>query len=301
MSLPKLIVVLGTNASGKSSLGVKLAEHFNGEIISADSRQIYKGLDLGSGKITASEAKGIKHHMIDILNPNDSFSVVDFQSQAYTIIDDIIRRGKVPFLVGGTGLYIRSIVNGYTFSDALPDERWRLELEKKNVDELYCLLLEKCDGTVNLPDPKNKRRLIRALEKAYCGNKQLKEEKCNPRYQVLQIGVTWPKEILHKRIEERLTKRIEEGMIEEVELLLNNGATEEFLYGLGLEYRYILWYIKGKYSSLEEFYDEMARAIKRFAKRQMTWFKKDTSINWLNMETNYEEQVNELLHCFLLN
>lgn len=299
MDLQKLIVVLGTNASGKSSLGINLAKKYNGEIISADSRQIYRGLDLGSGKVTPEETLGVPHYMIDILDPNIPYSVADFQMQSYKIIDDIIARGKVPFLVGGTGLYVRSIVNGYTFDNTPPNEALRLELEEKSVEELYRLLAEKCNGQVNLADPKNKRRLIRALEKTYGGKEELKEEKCSPRYRVLQLGVTWPKEILHSRIDERLDKRLGEGMIDEVRALRANGATDDFLYKLGLEYRYILWYLNGKYASLDEMKEELGRAIKRFAKRQMTWFRKDTSIIWLNMDGDYETEAQDKINEFL--
>ncbi len=299
MNLPKLIVILGTNASGKSSIAIELAKKYNGEIISSDSRQVYRGLNLGSGKITLEEMNEVPHYMLDIINPNDPFSVADFQKQAYTIIDDIIKRGKQPFLVGGTGLYIKAVVDGYVFSDMKRNLNLIKELEDKDISELTEMLSKQVRTDKISIDLKNKRRIIRALEKISYGIDIYKEPKCMPKYETLQLGITWPKEILHKRIDQRLTDRIDQGMIEEVEQLIKNGATYEFLYNLGLEYRYIQWYLTGKFNSLDEFYCEMSKAIKRFSKRQMTWFKKDKRIVWLSMENDYINQAIKKIDDFI--
>lgn len=297
--LPKIIVIAGTNASGKSSLGIELAKKYNGEIISADSRQIYNGFDLCCGKVTKEEMSIVPHHLIDICNIGDYFSVSDYQKKVYSIIPQIVQRGHIPFIVGGTGLYISSIINGYEFNDETIDLGLRKELETKSLDELKKML--PIDAMTHLKnnnsDANNKRRIIRLLEKIHNGEDL---NVCNsPRFNVLQIGVTWPKEILDKRIEERLSLRIKQGMIDEVRQYLESGNSAQYLYDLGLEYRYILWYITGKYSCLEEFFDEMSRAIKKFSKRQITWFKRDKSIYWIDMQNNSFAQASQLIDSFL--
>lgn len=296
----KLITVVGTNASGKSDLGVYLAKKYQGEIISADSRQIYKGLDLGTGKLTMEEMQGIPHYLIDILDVNMPYSVVDFQQQSYAIIDDILKRGKQPFIAGGTGLYTRAVVKGYTFNSVEPNEKLREELETKTTEELYDMLRSISEEAAQRSNKENRRRIIRALEKYDALGAEGLEEHYEPRYEVLQLGVTWPNEILHQRIDERMIRRFDAGMIEEVQRLMDEGATDEFLENLGLEYRYIHRYLIGAYESKEEMYDELARAIKRFAKQQKTWFRKDKDIHWLDMSGDFKEEacryVDEFLH-----
>jgi len=299
MDLPKIIAIVGTNASGKSSLGIELAKIFNGEIISADSRQIYKGFDLCCGKITAEEAQIVPHHLIDIKNIGESFSSYDFQKMTYSIIPQIIKRDRTPFIVGGTGNYIRSVVNGYVLRGESSDEVLRAKLEKLPIDELQEMLTPEGKAFLasNQSDSKNKRRIIRVIEKTAHGE-PLNYENAS-RYNVLQLGITWSKEKLHNRIEERLESRIEQGMINEVKEYLDNDGNQEYLYDLGLEYRYILWYLTGKFQSIDEFKLEMARAIKRFAKKQMTWFNRDKSIHWIDMNADYFEQACLLICNFL--
>lgn len=298
MDLPKLIVILGPNASGKTSLSIKLAKKYNGEIISADSRQVYQGLDLGTGKVKKEETEGITHYMIDILKPGKPFSVASFQQQVYLIIEDIIKRGKTPFLVGGTGLYIRAITLGYQFPSIMVNQSLRDELETKTIDELNNILNQKTNMHHLKMDTKNKRRLIRAIEKIEAGI-DLEEKESLPRFDVLELGILWPKESLHERINQRLANRIEEGLITEVKGLLKRGVSKDFLYDLGLEYRYTLWYIEGKFDSFSDFYDHLYQAIKKFAKRQMTWFKKDKKIIWLNPSKNLVKQASAQINYFL--
>ncbi len=298
MSLPKLIVILGPNASGKTSLSIELAKKYNGEIVSADSRQIYQGLDLGTGKVKKKEAKGIPHYMIDILKPLKPFSVAAFQQQALLIIKDIIKRGKTPFLVGGTGLYIKAVVEGYQFSSLKIDKSLRAKLETKSVEELSNMLKQRVRMESIKIDVKNKRRLIRAIEKIEAGI-GLEDQELNPQFDVLELGILWPKETLHERIEQRLSARLKEGLIKEVEDLLNKGINRKFLYDLGLEYRYTLWYIEGKFASFQSFYDELYQAIKKFAKRQMTWFKKNKKIIWLDPNKNIIKEASFEIDCFL--
>ena len=281
MALPKLIVILGTTACGKSGLGVELAKHVGGEIVSADSRQVYRGLDLGTGKVTEEEMGGVPHHLLDVVDPNESYSVAQFQRDAYAAIDGILARGKVPLLVGGTGLYVRAVAEGYTFRDSQPDPALRAELEGKSAEELYAIFREKTGRTLTGGEENNRHRLVRTLEKVLAGE-DLTEAPRDPHYQVLQLGMTYPREELCRRIDERLIRRLDDGMVEEVQRLREAGATDAFLDGLGLEYRYILWYLTGKLPDREALIDELGRAIKRFAKRQMVWFKKDRDVLWLD-------------------
>ncbi len=298
MALPKLIVVLGPTACGKSGLGVELAKSVGGEIVSADSRQVYRGLDLGTGKITAEEMDGVPHHLLDIVEPNESYSVAQFQPDAYAAIDGILAREKVPLLVGGTGLYIRAVTEGYTFSDAQPDPSLRAELEAMSVDALYACFQAETGRTLSGGEERNKHRLVRTLEKVRSGA-PLEEAPRAPRYQVLQLGLTYPREELCRRIDARLWARIRAGMIQEVAALREAGASDAFLEGLGLEYRYILWYLTGKLGSVEELADELGRAIKRFAKRQMVWFKKDRDVLWLDTAGNPLAQALRAAQAFL--
>lgn len=279
--LPKIITVVGTNASGKSAAGIALAKRFGGEIISADSRQIYRGFDLCCGKVTPEEARAVPHHLLDVRSVGEPFSVFDFQQLAYEAISGILERGRLPFIVGGTGLYVSSVTEGYVLRETAPRTGRHDELAKLSVDELWAMLPPEGRAYLagNPADCRNKRRLIRVLEKTAAGEPL--EYQNAPRYSVLRLGVTWPREILHRRIDERLEARIAQGMIDEVRDYLENGGDPAVLYDLGLEYRHILLYLTGKYQTLEEFKQELSKEIKRFAKRQMTWFRRDRSIHWL--------------------
>ena len=289
-NLSKIIVIAGTNASGKSSLAIDLAKKYGGEIVSADSRQVYRGFDLCSGKVTKEERDQVPHHLLDVCDIEEPYSVADYQKAAYEVIDQILQRGHIPFLVGGTGLYISSVVHGYDFQEETIDPAYRNELEKKSLEELLDMLSEEAKEVLaeNNSDRNNKRRLIRLLEKTRNGEKLTAQN--SPRYKTLQLGVTWEKSVLHRRIDERLKQRLDQGMIDEVQSYLEAGNSPKYLYRLGLEYRYIADYLDGKYSSFEEFYDHLLQAIKRFAKRQMTWFRRDTAIHWLDMEQKYFDQ-----------
>ena len=294
-TLPKLIVIEGTNASGKSGLGVDLARAFGGEIISADSRQVFKGYDLGSGKITPKEMQGVPHHLIDICESNEFFSVHDFQRLAYRAIDDILARGRLPFIVGGTGLYVASVTEGYVMSDRAPDLNYRAELEKLSTPELYAQLMEQApDAQV---DARNRNRVMRMLEKIHDGDDFIPHNQ--PRYNCLKLGVSWPREILKARIDERLEKRMREGMVDEVRGLLANGASVEFMLKLGLEYRFITQFITGEIGSEAEMCHELSLAIKRFAKRQMIWFRRDKDIHWLDMAADPQAEAAALITAFL--
>lgn len=293
--LPKLIVIAGTNASGKSGLGIELAARYGGEIVSADSRQVFRGLDLGSGKITPEETRGVVHHLIDVVDAGAFYSMADFQKQAYEAIDGIIARGKTPFLVGGTGLYVDSVADGYVLSNRMPDLAYRDELETRSTEELY-LMLRQCVPDTDV-DPHNRNRVMRILEKIHDGDDVAPSRE--PRYDTLRLGVTWDRETLRRRIDERLDRRLEQGMIEEVKQLLDSGVSETFMLKLGLEYRFITRYLKGEYGSLEEMKEQLSTAIKQFAKRQMTWFRRDPAIHWLDMTADPVKQACGLIDAFL--
>lgn len=292
----KLVVIAGTNASGKSGLGIELAGKFGAEIVSADSRQVFTGLNLGSGKVTEEEMKGIRHHLLDVAKPNDFFSLSDYQALAYKAIDDILLRGRKAFLVGGTGLYVNSVVDGYNLTGERPDDSTRKMVEEKSIEELIDIIRKKSPEMLLHVDIKNKRRLERAAEKAISGVKG--ENPSKPLYETLVIGVTWPREVLYERIRERLDRRLDEGMIKEVEDLRANGASDEFLYKLGLEYRYILMYLRGEFESFDEFYDKLFMEIRHLAKEQMTWFRKRKDMHWIDMTKDPLAEAAALIDSF---
>ena len=293
--LPKMVVVAGTNASGKSALGVELAKRYGGEIISADSRQVFRRLDLGSGKITPEEMQGVPHHLLDVVNPGDFYSMADFQKQAYQAAEEILARGNVPFLVGGTGLYVAAVADGYQLSGKMPDLAYRAELETYTTEALYQMLLEKIPTTD--VEPKNRNRVMRMLEKIHDGD-DVTPSKC-PRFQTLKLGVTWPRDVLGQRIDARMTRRFREGMMEEVSTLLKEGVSEEFMLKLGLEYKLITQYLTGVIPSEDELNRLLAIAIKQFAKRQMTWFRRDQDIHWLAMDQDPIQEASRLIQDFL--
>jgi len=297
--MPKIIAVVGTNASGKSAIGIELAKMFHGEVVSADSRQIYRGFDLCCGKVTPEETRQVPHHLLDVREIGEDFSVYDFQQAAYTAIDGILQRGRTPFLVGGTGLYVSAVVHGYELRPGIGRTDLRERLEGLSLEELHKMLPPEARNflAANPSEMQNKRRVIRAIEKSAQGEPLSPQNA--PKYDALQIGVTWPKEVLDRRIDERLETRLTQGMIGEVEDYLAQGGDGDVLYSLGLEYRYIYLYLRGEYTELEEFKGELSRAIKRFAKRQMTWFRRDSSIRWLDMGGDYLAQARELAGEFL--
>ena len=292
----KLVCIVGTNASGKSGLGIELATKYDAWVISADSRQVYKGLDLGSGKVTSEEMKGVRHFLLDVAEPNDFFSLSHFQKMAYNAIDETLYAGHRAFLVGGTGLYVNAVVDGYELSGSAPDMNIRKLIEQKSSDELIEIIRAHDPKALDKLDVYNKRRLERAAEKALAG--ELKETPNNPRYECLLIGVTWQREELYERIKIRLDKRLSDGMIDEVARLRGNGATDEFLYKLGLEYRYILMYLRGEFADYESFYNKLYMEIRHLAKEQMTWFRKRKDINWIDMRYDPLSECIELIDRF---
>lgn len=280
--MQKLVVILGTNASGKSDLGIRLARHFGGEIVSADSRQVYRGLDLGSGKITPAQAATVKHHLIDVADVSESYSLAQYQRAAYSAIDSISGAGKLPFLVGGTGLYLSAIVEGYQLVDVPPNDQLRAELESLPLPQLVERLEASDPDAANRIDKSNRRRLIRAIEIASAGYANSAAHTNSPRYNCLQLGLTWPRGILEERIKKRLRDRLANGMIDEVAGLRSRGVSDIRLDKLGLEYRYITRYLRGELRTADALFTQLEIAIRQFAKGQLTWFKRDSRIIWLD-------------------
>ncbi|MCB9806081.1 tRNA (adenosine(37)-N6)-dimethylallyltransferase MiaA [Candidatus Nomurabacteria bacterium] len=280
MNKPKILVILGQTATGKSDLAVDSAKTFHGEIISADSRQVYKGLNIGSGKITKKEMKKVPHHLLDVLSPKRTFSVSQFQKKSTKIIKDIFKKDKLPIICGGTGFYIQSIVDDLSIPTVKENKELRKKLEKWKTEKLF-ETLEKLDPErAQSIDRNNRVRLIRAIEIVKSIGKVPKIRKSSP-YDVLQIGLEWPDNILKKRIKDRLLKRIKSGMIKEVKDLHKNGLSWKRMEQLGLEYRYVSLFLQNKISK-EEMIEKLNTEIWHYAKRQKTWFKKDKRIKWFS-------------------
>ena len=304
---PKILVILGPTASGKSDLAVKLAKKFKGEVLSADSRQVYKGMDIGTGKITKKEMAGITHHMLDVASPKTRFDVARYQKMAHKKIAEILKRGKLPIVCGGTGLYIKAIVENPSYPDIPPDLKLRERLEKKPAEQLFAMLKKLDRKRARDIDAKNPRRLIRAIEIAkHSGNPrtqraeqsrrtqwhdeashdgQVPAIKTAPKYDALILGIKPPQEKLKSAIKTRFQKRIRQGMIAEVKKLRAQGVSWRRLEELGLEYKYAALYLQNKISK-EEMIKILGTKINQYAKRQMTWFKKTPGVRWIK---NYKE------------
>lgn len=276
---PKIIVIVGPTASGKSDLAVRIAKEKNGEVISADSRQVYKGLDIGTGKITKKEMKGVPHHLLDVVGPKQTFTVALFKRKAEKAIKDILSRGKVPIICGGTGFYIDSLVFDMDIPEVPPNKELREKLEKKSLEQLF-KELQKLDPERAVEiDSKNKVRLVRAIEIAKAIGKTPKIRK-SEKYDVEWIGIDWSDEILKERIYTRLVRRIKGGMIKEAQILHEKGLSYKRMEVLGLEYRYLARFLKNEITR-EEMISELSTKIWQYAKRQRMWFKRNREIKWI--------------------
>ena len=295
MTLPKILVILGPTASGKSDLAVELAKIFNGEVISADSRQIYKGLDIGSGKITKKEMCGVPHYLLDACSPKKIFSVAEYKKLADEKIINTLKRNKLPIICGGTGFYIDAVVQNITLPEVSPNPELRKKLENKNLEELQTILKELDSERYETVDTKNKIRLIRAIEIATeLGS--VPQIGSNPNYEVLSIGIDWPENILKERIHKRIISRIKKGMIKEVENLHKAGLSWKRMFALGLEYRYISLFLQKKISK-EEMLETLNFQTWHYVKRQMTWFKRNKKICWLTPDNISKSE--DLVRLFL--
>lgn len=290
---PNCVVLLGPTAVGKTSLGVQLAAEYGWEIISADSRQVYKGLDLGSGKDIneySAGSKKIAYHLIDITTLASEYNVFSYQQDFYSLFKTMRSEGKMPFIVGGTGMYVDSVVRGYDFVPVEENKDLRAELDKLSLEELGKKLLELRPNLHNKSDLLIRERVVRAIEiETFRQSPECAElkKRTGPRPQIdsFVIGTTLERDVLRQNIKLRLIERIEAGMIEEVSSLHEQGFSWERLEKLGLEYRYVSLFLEGKIDSVQTMTDELYHAICQFAKRQETWFRgmerKGVKINWL--------------------
>ena len=339
----KVIAIVGPTASGKTGIGVRLAKEFNGEIVSVDSRQVYRGLDIGTGK-DLCEYDGVRYHMIDIADPMEKMTLFDYLPMARKAIEDILNRGKLPIIVGGTGLYIQGLVEGFELEAGNKYHPYtppklggegikhsREQLDKLSVKELNSILEKLDPDKYEKVDKKNKHRLIRSIELAQEGVKPIK---IKPDFEVLQIGIDVPRNILHERIDKRVDERFDQGMGQEVLGLLSKKVSPQWLLGLGLEYRVIAEYLLGitndqvptankisttqlnklnidhleidklnenwklileNSSILGEMSQKLKWRIHQFARRQLTWFRRIPEINWLS---DYN-QIKRFVQIFL--
>lgn len=279
MTQPKVLVIVGPTASGKSALAVKLAKELNGEVISADSRQVYKGLDIGTGKITKKEMQGVPHHLLDVASPKRAFSVAQYQKLALKKIREIIARGQVPIICGGTGFYIKAVVDNLVLPEVKPNRKLRQELAKLPTPELFTKLQQLDPERAANIDEHNPRRLMRAIEIATAlGQVPVLTSTPLP-YTFEQIGISISPEQLQQNIHTRLMARVKQGLIKEVERLRESGLSWQRLDDLGLEYRFVSHYLRGKLTKTEML-EQLEIAINQYAKRQLTWFKKDKRISW---------------------
>ncbi len=276
---PKIVTVVGPTASGKTSLSVALAKQFNGEVISADSRQVYRGLDLGSGKVTKAEKDGIPHHLLDVADPMDVYTAADFTRDASAAILDIQNRGRLAIIAGGTFFYIDALIGRMSTPAVPPNPALRSELEIKSLDELFALLEQLDPARAATIDHANPRRLVRAIEIATALGSVPPPVQTEP-YDVLTLGIQIDQDSLHHNIHVRLNERLEAGMLAEVEQLLAAGVTHERLEALGLEYRYLSRFLRGD-MTYDAAIAELEIKTRQFAKRQLTWLKRDTSIVWV--------------------
>lgn len=280
-----MLVVCGPTASGKTALSLKIAEDFNGEIISADSTQVYKKMNIGTDKVSVADRQKIRHHLVDIRDITQPFTMADFKREATHAIQDILSRGKAPILCGGTGLYISSIVDNYELPAAPPNPKIREELEqeykKGGKDQLYTMLMELDPGAASKIHPNNVRYVARALEIVLQIKKPLDQRKGRPLYNVFKMAVDWSRELLYERIHRRVDEQIDRGLLNELKTLLTEGYSPHAQAFSALGYKEYFPYLKGE-KNLEDCKEELKMSTRNFAKRQLTWFRKEEDIYWIS-------------------
>lgn len=305
----KILVIAGPTAVGKTDLSINLAEKLNGEIVSADSMQIYKYMDIGSAKVTKEEMKNIKHYMIDVVDPKDDFSVSEYKDMAEKNIKDIISRGKIPIIAGGTGLYIDSLTCNMNFSETEKDDKYREELEtlalEKGNEYIHEMLKDIDIESYNKIHPNNKKRVIRALEvykltgkpfSSYNAGKKMYESNYDVHYYVL----TMDREKLYERINLRVDIMMEKGLLKECETLRKMGYTADMQSMQGIGYKEILNYFNGKIT-LEEAVNMIKQGSRNYAKRQLTWFRRDPRTKFLDKDELSEEEIINIISKGILD
>lgn len=288
----KIIVIVGPTAVGKTYLSIELAKNLNSEVISADSMQIYKGMDIGTAKVTEDERQNIIHHMIDIVDPDEDFSVSDFKSNSEKIIDNLLSRGKIPVIVGGSGLYVNSLIYDLDFGYAKSDEKIREYYtnyyNEYGADALYDKLIKIDPESTEKIHKNNVKRVIRALEVYDITGKKFSElntdiRKASNKYNCIVIGLSMERKFLYERINQRIDEMLGKGLIDEVKALMEKGYDKNLVSMGGIGYKEIIDYIEGN-TDYQETINVLKRNTRRFAKRQYTWFLKDKNIKWFSMD-----------------
>ena len=302
MQKQKVIVICGPTASGKTALSIELAKRINGEIVSADSMQIYKDMDIGSAKVTAEEMQGIKHYLIDQVYPNQRYSVANYKQDAKRAIEEIIAKGKIPIVVGGTGLYIDALIYEIEYKDIKINEEYRKELEKirneQGLDVLYQKALEIDPKAMEKISANDFKRISRILEIYEATGKTKTEQEAESRlneipYDYKVFAIDYEREKLYERINRRVDIMMKKGLIDEVKSLLEK-YTEFPTAMQGLGYKEVKQYLDGEISK-EEMIEKIKQESRRYAKRQFTWFRKNKQTIWINGEANIEQNISTIL------
>lgn len=294
---PKAVAIVGPTASGKTALSIALATHFDGEVISADSRQVYRGMDIGSAKVTPDEMAGIPHHLIDVVEPTTVYTGADFKRDGDAALSNITARGKLPIVAGGTFFYLELLKGTMSSAPVPPNPTLRAGLEQKTTEELFALLSSRDPKRAEVIDADNPRRLIRALEIIDALGVVPEVPQNELSYDWLTVGIDVPVDILNERIATRILDRLKIGMIEEVSTLHENGLSWERLEAIGLEYRYIAYFLQNKLTK-NEMLEQLTNKSRQFAKRQRVWLKRDPNIVWLPFPADTTKAIT-LVEAFL--
>ncbi|MDO6655693.1 tRNA (adenosine(37)-N6)-dimethylallyltransferase MiaA [Anaerobacillus sp. 1_MG-2023] len=301
MNKEKLVTVLGPTAVGKTKTSIELAKVLDGEIISGDSMQIYRGMDIGTAKVTEDEMEGIPHYLIDIKQPTESFSAAEFQKLATELVTDINRRGKVPIIAGGTGLYVKSVTHQYAFSEAKEDSEYREQLEQMADKEGPIAFHERLKDvdpvSYETIHPNNVRRVVRALEVYHVTGEPVSASKDalpeQSPYNLVNVGLTMDRDVLYERINQRVDLMVEAGLLEEAQSLYDEGVRNcQSVQAIG--YKEIYRYLEDRVS-LEDAIMELKQNSRRYAKRQLTWFRHQMAMDWYDMTEHREEKIQEIL------
>ena len=302
--MSRLIAIVGPTAVGKSALAIRLAQVFDAEIVSADSRQVYRYVDIGTAKPSPEERALVPHHLIDVVDPDEDFSLALYQEMAYRVVEDINRRGRLALLVGGSGLYVQAVIRGLRIPSAAPDPELRRSLEEKAAGEGYMALykeLEQVDAdAARKIDPRNARRVIRALEVCYITGLPFSQlQRSEPRFQTFVIGLTTAREDLYRRIDDRVDSMIERGLVQEVQALLERGYSLDLPSLSGLGYKQIGHYLQGEIE-LDTVVQRIKYETHRFARHQYAWFRpRDERIHWFDVRNGVDEPIQYLVQEFL--
>jgi tRNA dimethylallyltransferase len=300
-----LIIILGPTGIGKTSLAIHLAKSINGEVISADSRYFYRGMDIGTAKPGLEELQGVPHHLIDVADPDESWSLGKFKREAIKKVEQILSRGKIPLLVGGTGQYLRAITEGWVVPEIEPDDALRIVLEgwaaEIGADGLYRRLQLVDPIAAENILPGNLRRTIRALEVIFKTGERFSDQRRREQvpYDIFQVGLTMPREQIYRRVEKRVDQMIQAGFVDEVAGLLAKGYSSQLSSMSAIGYRQLMEYLNGNLT-MEEAVEETKRVTKKFVRRQSNWFKStDPKINWFDLSQDQTDAIQSAVNSFL--